>query len=99
MTALRAEHPEAATEASEQADPADRPWSADQMLLAAVIDSVRYLAWMFAAVHFKDAPKSPPEPVPRPGTAPKRRRDVMTVEAYRAMTGSEPPLHLVRDAG
>lgn len=99
MTGLRAEHPSLAEQASEEADPAAQAWSSDQMLLAALIDSVRQLAWMFAAVHFKQAPKAPPEPVPRPGVGPRRQRG-MTVDAYRRMTGGqEPPLHLVQGAG
>jgi hypothetical protein len=99
MTELRAQHPDLAEEASEQADPAAQAWSADQMLLAALIDSVRQLCWMFAAVHFKQAPKSPPEPVPRPGVTAKRRQGAMTVEAYKRMMGTDPPLHLVQGTG
>jgi hypothetical protein len=97
MTGLRAAHPDLAEEAAEQADPAAQPWSADRMLLAALTDSVRYLAWMFAVVNFKSAPKSPPGPIPRPGVAPERRKP-MTIAAYRAMTGEDPPLHLVEGA-
>jgi hypothetical protein len=99
MTGLRAGHPELAEQASEDADPAAQAWSSDQMLLAALIDSVRQLAWMFAAVHFKSAPRTPPEPVPRPGVTAQRRKGGMTVEAYRRMTGQEPPLHLVHGTG
>lgn len=96
MTALRADEPEL-TEQAQAADPAAGRWSADQMLLAALTDSVRQLVWMFATVNFKSAPKSPPEPIPRPGITPKRRKS-MTVAQYRAMTGEAPPLHLVQDA-
>jgi hypothetical protein len=99
MTALRAEYPELAEEASGRADPAAQSWSADQMLLAALIDAVRQLCWMFAVANFKNVPKTPPEPVPRPGVTQVRRQGGMTVEAYRRMTGQEPPLHLVQDAG
>jgi hypothetical protein len=30
---------------------------------------------------------------------PRKRRKAMTVEAYRAMTGEEPPPHLVKSEG
>jgi hypothetical protein len=98
MTALRAAEPELAAQASEGADPAKAPWSADQMLLASLIDAVRAFGWMYAAVHSKDRAPARPEPVERPGIA-VRKRKAMTVAAYRAMTGQEPPLHLVQSEG
>jgi hypothetical protein len=43
------------------------PWDDSDYLLARIADSVAHLGWMFAGVHAKNAPKKPPDPVPRPG--------------------------------
>jgi len=98
MTALRTAEPDLAAQAGEDSDPAAAPWSADQMLLASLIDAVRQNGWMYAAVHSKDRAPAQPDPVVRPGVA-ARKRKTMTVAAYRAMTGQEPPMHLVRGSG
>jgi len=98
MTALRAAEPELAAQAPEGSDPASAPWSAVEMLLASLIDAVRQNGWMYAVVHSKDRVPPQPEPVTRPGIT-VRKRTAMTVVAYRAMTGQEPPMHLVKGAG
>lgn len=97
MTSVRAATPELAGEAAERTDASARPWSAEAMLLAALVDSVRQVGWLYAASHLKRPPPHP-EPIERPGIR-ARERKTMTVAAYRAMTGQEPPLHLVRGTG
>jgi hypothetical protein len=47
------------------------PWSTLESLVAALIDEVRQFAWMYSAVHAKNAPKRP-EPIRRPGSTGKR---------------------------
>jgi hypothetical protein len=95
MTALRNASPGVSAEGAEHADPAERPWSADQMLLAEAIDALRHLGWMYATIH---APRgqqpSHPEPIGRPGIKPRQRK-VMTVAQYRQQFGCDPPVHLV----
>lgn len=95
MTALRASHPEITEKAAANADPGSAPWSQAEMLLAAAVDSMRRLEWMYAAAHTKGTPPTAPEPVSRPGVKPKRK-PAMTVAQYVAMTGQQPPLRLVK---
>lgn len=97
MTALRGAAPEQAEQAAADLDPAGTPWSQVEMLLASVIDVLRRLEWMYAASHTSGTAPRAPEPIPRPGVR-VAKRSTMTVAQYRAMTGQEPPVRLVRDA-
>jgi hypothetical protein len=91
MTALRRDAPD--PDAGEMVDPRapiKAPWSAEEMLVAQVIDEIRHLRYSvdtFAAG--KDAGKVPvPENVVRPGVEPKqssKRQKTLTQEQRRAL--------------
>ncbi|HET8589006.1 MAG TPA: hypothetical protein VFM01_05185, partial [Nakamurella sp.] len=67
FTAVRNANPDATS----GADPAQAPWSRTEMLLAAAVDGLNRLAWMYASAHSKSS-LTPPQPIPRPGVGPKR---------------------------
>ena len=96
MTALRSSAPDEAAKVAADLDPAGTPWSQVEMLLASVIDVLRRLEWMYAASHTSGSRPRAPDPIPRPGVQ-VAKRSTMTVAQYRAMTGQEPPMRLVRD--
>lgn len=99
MTAIRTEIPEATAQAAGDADPAARPWSHDQMLLAAAVDTMRELVWLYSTVNSGSSTRVPrPDPIIRPGVT-GRPRKVLTVAAYRQLTGQDPPLHLIHGEG
>lgn len=56
-------------------DPAERPWSAEMMLLALIADEMRILRWFYASAHASggNRPVRPPM-VTRPGVARKEIR-------------------------
>jgi hypothetical protein len=64
------------------ADPSTTPWSNVEGLLAALIDEVRQLSWMYASANSgKSLPK--PEPVKRPGISQTRRKHLSIANAQR----------------
>ncbi len=57
-------------------------WTHGELLIAALIDAVRHLTWRFEQVNFKDGRKiPPPEPLPRPGVLPRRRKPRRTAQS------------------
>ncbi len=83
-TALRAEAVRAREEAAERGedlpgavlpDPDAQRWSKTEMLLAALIDEVRILRFVYVSAHAEKGHKPPlPAPYPRPGVAKKAAR-------------------------
>jgi|GEM_PF-2455522 len=73
-TALRNQMSEAELKrAAEEADPSHGQWSQLEMLVAQLIDTVRWLVHITAVAHGGRRGK-PPEPVPRPGVPPKDKK-------------------------
>lgn len=70
MTAIRNAHPDVV---SSDADPAQGRWSQDQMLLAQLVDEIRWLRWITVATNSSAGNTPPqPEPMPRPGVVSAR---------------------------
>jgi hypothetical protein len=61
-------------------------WTDDTHLAAEQADAMRYLAWMFATVHFERVSKQPPKPIPRPGDLVARPGEQATVNATERVT-------------
>ena len=95
MTALRGAAPEEAAQVAADLDPAGTPWSQVEMLPASVIEVLRRLEWMYAASHTSGSTPRAPDPIPRPGVQVAKRK-TLSVAQYRAMTGQEPPMRLVK---
>lgn len=78
-TALRNKMPEAEIkQAAKAGDPSQGQWSQLEMLVASLIDSVRWLAHITLAVNGSKKSKAP-EPIPRPGVKAKggkKRREL-----------------------
>lgn len=75
------------------ADPGDQPWSQTDLLLAAIVDTLRQIDWHYVSANSKTPPRAP-EPLPRPGVRPPKRKK-LTVAQYKALTGQEPPEYLI----
>ncbi|MDH2424733.1 hypothetical protein [Sphaerisporangium sp. TRM90804] len=58
-------------EASQTADPSTGQWSKTEMLLAELIDAVRYLRYTTLRLQAGKKAGKAPDPVPRPGVKPK----------------------------
>lgn len=84
MTALRNADPDGLRGAG---DPAEGRWSQAEMLQAATVDAVQYLAWLFASAHTPKKSKRPqkPDPVPRPGVSAKQTRKALSEEQYERL--------------
>ena len=69
-------------QASTSADPSQGQWSQTDMLLASLIDTVRWLLHITVIANGGKGKSKPPEPVPRPGVAPKgkKRRPALTAD-------------------
>jgi hypothetical protein len=65
-------------------DSAQAPWSPLELLVAALIDEVRQLSWMYAMSHSDNAHIPQPELVRRPGMNTKRGK-VMSIENARLL--------------
>jgi hypothetical protein len=66
-------------------DPAQAPWSTLETLIAALIDEVRQLNWMFASANSSSNTKVPkPVLIRRPGSEAPRGK-LMSVESARAL--------------
>lgn len=73
MTALRNANPD--TVGNDGSDPAEGRWSQTEMLLAALVDDMRYLRWNYVSAHVdKGRRPDKPDPIPRPGVARRDRR-------------------------
>lgn len=64
MTALRNAAPD---DLAGDADPTEGRWSQTEMLLAAAVDEMRILRWLYVAAHSEKKPPDQPEPIRRPG--------------------------------
>lgn len=61
----------------EEADPSESQWSIVEMLLASIIDELRWMRHEFRQVNSAN-PGEPPKPVPRPGVkGPRKKRLTM----------------------
>jgi hypothetical protein len=99
ITAVRASlSDEELEERGAGSDPAKGRWSAAEMLLAAVIDELRSIQYLYVSAHVKQGQAGkPPEPVARPGVTKrdrKARRTRLTDEQRRIL---DPRLRVVRD--
>jgi hypothetical protein len=61
-------------------DPADDPWAKEDLLLASLIDEIRYLRYEYRSVNTKGKAGQPPKPVPRPGVKRSDRRKPLTMQ-------------------
>lgn len=87
MTALRNATD---TVTNEDADPAQARWSQSEMLLAALIDELRVLRYVYVSAQSKKK-QPPPEPYPRPGVK-KRSRKLSSKAAqwlFKHINGAE----------
>lgn len=72
-------------QASKQADPSQGQWSHQEMLIASLVDAVRWLIHVTVVANGGKKSSKPPEPVPRPGVKPKGRRRQLTPEQTAAV--------------
>lgn len=78
-------------------DPETEQWSRVEQLLASVRDELHYLRHAFMQSKSTRTLRWKPEPLPRPGVAPRRRRGPATdaqlnaLEAHLARTQGPPP--------
>jgi len=71
--------------AANAGDPVKARWSTVESLLAALIDEVRQVSWMYASSH-SDKAIARPQPIRRPGVSTKSRRlRPMTLAGIRAI--------------
>lgn len=72
-TALRLAAPPGVVNAEH--DPEIEQWSRVEQLLAAIRDEMHFLRWAYGAAHSgKQKPKWKPEPLPRPGVSPRKKK-------------------------
>lgn len=101
MTALRNAAPE---EIGGDADPAEGRWSQAEMLLAAAVDEMRILRWLYVTAHSDKSKPDQPKPIRRPGIDDgKRKRRLNPVAAqflFNHINGlPQPPELTVIDGG
>ncbi len=81
LTAMRnAMPPEEIAAQAETGEPEKARWSQQEQLLAAAVDAVRRLEWVLICVNTEkksDRPE-PPEPMRRPGAAPRKAKAKLT---------------------
>lgn len=66
------------------------------MLIAALVDELRIFRWLYVSSHSeKGSGGSPPEPLPRPGIGPSRRRRSRLTDEQRRLL--DPRLRAVRE--
>jgi hypothetical protein len=82
-TAVRNDTPDSVL-AERIGDPTKSPWSNVESLLAAVVDEVRNLQWMYASAH-SDKKPARPEQIPRPGVKARGRRSQMAIADAKAL--------------
>ncbi|SET48153.1 hypothetical protein [Nonomuraea wenchangensis] len=75
------------SQASKSADPSQGQWSQAEMLLASLIDSVRWLVHVTVIANGGKGRSKPPDPVPRPGVKPKggKSRKPLTLQQQEAV--------------
>lgn len=73
-TELRLERGSAPAAPGQEPDPEVEQWSRTEHLLAAVKDELAALRHAFITANSKHKPRWKPEPTPRPGVKPKRKR-------------------------
>lgn len=89
---MRLDAPELGPGEKARHDPETEQWSRDQHLLAALKDELSALRYSYLSAHMKRPPKWKPEPTPRPGVVPTKRRpqlneaQVSALEAHLAKT-------------
>lgn len=72
-------------------------WGLQEHLLAAVVDLLMQANWQRRVTSFKGPHPDPPEPIERPGVAPRKkaeeviRGEAMSVEEMRRRLGLRPP--------
>lgn len=92
LTALRNAAPEATGNSSAAPhDAAEDRWSSMEMLLATLIDELRFMRWTYGSVH--GSKSAPPSPVRRPGAGGSGRKR-MSDEQRRLL---DPRLRVVKD--
>ncbi|GGK61192.1 hypothetical protein Sme01_02830 [Sphaerisporangium melleum] len=85
-TAIRNAMPEGdLRQASQAADPSTGQWSQTEMLLAQLIDAVRYLRYTMLRLEVGSKAGKPPELVPRPGVSPKTPRKRQLTQQQREL--------------
>lgn len=81
MTALRNANPHVVRD--DGPDPAEGRWSQVEMLLAALVDDVRLLRWVYLTANAgKGTKPKQPEPISRPGVQKKSKKSKLTPEQY-----------------
>jgi len=74
-TALRNKMSDAElTQAAKTGDPSKGQWSQTEMLLASLIDTLRWLVHVTVVANGGKSKSKPPEPIPRPGVKPKGKK-------------------------
>lgn len=97
-TALRLEaaHGDAEAQSRAPADPEAEQWSRAEQILAAVRDELHVLRWLYVSKNSErgKGPKWRPEPLPRPGVTPKKKKAVLAPEQTSILAR-----HLARTQG
>jgi hypothetical protein len=65
-------------------DPTQAPWSPLESLMAALVDEIRTLNWMYMKVHSKSNAQQP-APISRPGAPKRRGRKLMRMSEVRTL--------------
>lgn len=75
------------SQASKSADPSQGQWSQTEMLLASLIDSVRWLVHVTVIANGGKGRSKPPDPIPRPGVKAKssKSRKTLTPQQQEAV--------------
>jgi hypothetical protein len=92
MTAIRNDNPDIVTE--DGPDPAEGRWSQLEMLLASVVDELRYLRYEYRTAN-GDKKSKTPNPIARPGVAKPKSENKLTNDQYdwlyKHINGELPP--------
>jgi hypothetical protein len=85
-TALRNEAADSGQASNDgpERDPSEGQWAMQELLLASLIDELRWYRYEFRAVNSKDAGPAP-QPVQRPGVSSKKRRSRLTLEQMKLL--------------
>lgn len=80
MTAIRNATPDEERGQAEEGEPEKGAWSKDQMLLASVYDRLARIEHVLICANTdkKSQRPKPPQPLRRPGTAPRKTKPVLT---------------------
>lgn len=66
-------------------DPDAEQWSRVEHLLAAIRDEAHFLRYSYLSSHSKHSLRWKPEPLPRPGIKPKKKREALTSPQANAL--------------